>query len=133
MVYDLAAEKLMPIISELANDYEADREIERLIAAFGGVSQWQEVSRQLLAFGRQNLPEKVLNDLSNSFEGVMMLYKMMQNEQDGKLTSPEKLNQTLGLNKDDLHNMMRDPAYWRDKNPKLVNQVTQGFKDIYGQ
>ncbi|MBI2234339.1 MAG: hypothetical protein HYU57_05020, partial [Micavibrio aeruginosavorus] len=35
-VYDLAAERLVPMILEIAGEFRADREVERLAAAFGG-------------------------------------------------------------------------------------------------
>jgi hypothetical protein len=28
--------------------------------------------------------------------------------------------------------MMRDPKYWRDKDPSYVAKVTEGFKKMYG-
>ena len=35
-VYDLAADKMVPMIVQLAGDFQADREIEKLVAHFGG-------------------------------------------------------------------------------------------------
>jgi hypothetical protein len=32
----------------------------------------------------------------------------------------------------DLQAMMRDPRYWRRRDPAFVAQVTEGFKKIYG-
>ncbi len=29
--------------------------------------------------------------------------------------------------------MMRDPKYWRDKDPAFVAKVTEGFKSVYGE
>lgn len=31
----------------------------------------------------------------------------------------------------DLHSMMRDPKYWRDKDPATIAKVTKGFAEIY--
>jgi hypothetical protein len=33
----------------------------------------------------------------------------------------------------DLHSMMRDPRYWRDKDPSFIAKVTDGFQKIYGK
>ncbi len=77
-VYDAAAEKLVPIVLELSAEFQADREVERLVQEFGGMEKWQEVSRQLLAFGQKNLPADVLDSLSGSYEGVMSLFQMMK-------------------------------------------------------
>ncbi len=32
----------------------------------------------------------------------------------------------------DLQAMMRDPKYWRDKDPAYVAKVTDGFQRMYG-
>jgi hypothetical protein len=64
----------------LAAEFQADREIERLVKDFGGPEQWRETSRQLLSYGRKNLPPQVLEGLSGSYDGVMALYSMMKGE-----------------------------------------------------
>ena len=68
------------MIAAMAADYEADRELEKLVAHFGGEEKWREVSRQLLAFGQKSLPADVLLSLSSSHQGVMALYRMMKGE-----------------------------------------------------
>jgi hypothetical protein len=128
-VYDLAAEKMVPMVMEIAGDFQADREVEKLIEYFGGVEKWKEISRQLLAFGQKNLPADVLDSLSSSFEGVLALHNMMSGKepsmsQRGERAIPAELN--------DLNSMMRDPKYWRDKDPSFVAKVTEGFQKIYG-
>ena len=128
-VYDLAAEKMIPMLQELAKDMSADREVEKLIAHFGGPEKWKEVSRQLLAFGQRNLPADVLENLSGSYEGVLALYKMMQSDEPGlkkESSNPNAMDMT------ELQSMMRDPKYWRDKDPATVAKVTQGFEKAYG-
>ncbi|MBI2233980.1 MAG: hypothetical protein HYU57_03100, partial [Micavibrio aeruginosavorus] len=96
----------------------------------GGPEKWQEVSRQLLAYGRKNLPADVLENLSTSFEGVMMLHRMMKG--DGEAASP-RVESGTALNEGDLRSMMRDPRYWRHKDPGFVSKVTEGFRNLYGQ
>jgi len=129
-VYDLAAEKMVPMVKQIAGDFSADHEVEKLINHFGGADQWKEVSRQLLAFGNRNLPADVLENLSSSYEGVLALHKMMQSEE------PSMKKQTANPSKtgsEDLQSMMRDPKYWRDKDPAFVKKVTEGFQTIYGE
>ncbi len=127
-VYDAAADKLVPLILEMSAEFQADREVERLIQEFGGVEKWQEVSRQLLAFGQKNLPEDVLESLANSHEGVMTLFRMMK----GSEPSFGSKNAMSGsLDEAGLQSMMRDPKYWRDKDPSFVAKVTQGFEGLY--
>ncbi|HEY8962875.1 MAG TPA: hypothetical protein VIN59_00275 [Alphaproteobacteria bacterium] len=128
-VYDLASERLVPMILDIAAEFQADREVERLVAAFGGKEQWSEISRQLLAYGRKNLSPKVLDGLSGSYDGVMALYQMMKGETPAAL---ENTAAATGISEKDLHGMMRDPKYWRDKDPATIAKVTDGFKQLYG-
>lgn len=128
-VYNLAAERMMPMVAQIANDYQADREVEKLINHFGGVDKWKEVSRQLLAFGQKNLAPDVLDNLSSSYEGILGLYKMMKSEEPGLKRGG---NAVAAVDEKDLHSMMRDPKYWRDKDPSYVAKVTDGFKKLYG-
>ncbi len=130
-VYDLAAEKLIPMIMDLAGDFQADREVEKLIGHFGGRENWQEVSRQLLAFGQKSLPRDVLENLSSSFEGVLALYRMMKGEDPAMSRAETQASNSGGMN--ELKSMMRDPKYWREKDPSFVAKVTEGFKNMYGE
>ncbi len=128
-IYDLAAEKMVPMIVQMASDYEADREIEKLVNHFGGPEKWAEMSRQLLAFGQKQLPEDVLDTLASSFEGILALHNMMKGEEPGLETSKgESGPDGAEL---DLQSMMRDPRYWRDKDPSFIAKVTEGFQKLY--
>lgn len=130
-VYDLAAEKMVPMVKQIAGDFSADREVEKLVNHFGGADQWKEVSRQLLAFGQRNLPEDVLENLSSSFEGVLALHKMMQSEE--PTIKKEASSNPSSIGAEDIQSMMRDPKYWRDKDPAFVRKVTEGFKNLYAE
>jgi hypothetical protein len=130
MVYDAAASKLVPMILDLTSEFQADREMERLVSEFGGVEKWQEVSRQLLAYGQKNLAKDVLSGLAGSCDGVRALYRMMSSDQ-------PMLNKTngggdAGLGEDKLKSMMADPKYWKTKDPVHIAKVTSGFKNMYG-
>jgi len=129
-VYDLAAEVMVPMVVKMASDFEADREVEKLIEHFGGAEQWQMVARQLLAFGQKNLPADVLDTLSSSYDGVIALYGMMNNEEPSlAVKKGEVIDQNASL---DLQSMMRDPKYWREKDPSFIAKVTEGFQRMYG-
>ncbi|MCB1537782.1 MAG: hypothetical protein H6865_05295 [Rhodospirillales bacterium] len=128
-VYDLAAERLVPMVLDVAAEFQADREIERLVADFGGPEQWREVSRQLLAYGRKSLPPAVLEGLSASYDGVMALYRMMKGDAPGVM---DKAQSGAPASESDLHALMRDPKYWRDRDPTTIARVTEGFKQLYG-
>jgi len=129
-VYDLAAQKLVPALVELAQDYQAQRETDRLTDAFGGPEAWTEMSRQLLAYGQQNLPQPVLNNLSGTYEGVMALHNMMSGGQPAVPGGPAPATAPPG--EADVRAMMRDPRYWRQKDPAYIAKVTEGFQKIYG-
>ena len=128
-IYDLATEKMLPMVIEMAGDFQADREVEKLINHFGGPEQWKEISRQLLAFGQKNLPADVLDTLSSSHEGVVALHNMMKGEEPVVSSDGVKSDNSGEM---DLQSMMRDPKYWRDKDPSFVAKVTEGFQKLYG-
>ncbi len=131
IVYDLAAEKLVPLVFQVAADYNAEREVEKLVKQFGGEEKWREVSRQLLAFGQKALPADVLETLSSSYEGVMSLHRMMKGEEPELSHASEPQGAKSG--ELELQSMMRDPKYWRDQDPSFVAKVTEGFQKLYGK
>lgn len=129
-VYDLAADKFLPMMMEIAADYQADREVEKLVTHFGGTDAWREMSRQLLSFGRKALPADVLDNLASSYEGVLALHRMMKGEEPKlQQSQPSLYAKTEG----DVHAMMRDPKYWREKNPQFIAKVTDAFRDMYSK
>ncbi len=130
-VYNLAAEKMVPMVQGMAADFSADREVEKLINHFGGAQQWAEVSRQLLAFGQKNLPADVLDNLSSSFEGVIALERMMKGDEPSLQRNSS--NSASSVNDAELSSMMRDPRYWKQKDPAFIAKVTQGFQNLYGK
>jgi hypothetical protein len=130
VVYDLAAEKMVPLVVQMAADYRADREIEKLVEHFGGDEKWREVSRQLLSFGERALPADVLETLASSYEGVLALHRMMKGEEPGLSRNSAPVGNNEG--ELELQSMMRDPKYWRDQDPSFIQKVTEGFKKLYG-
>lgn len=129
LVYDLAAEVLVPLVGGDAAEREAQRDTERLAQAFGGETRWREASRQMLAWGKAHLKPELLQALSTTYEGVMALKQMMASGEPGVLgggaTQPPE-------DEDALRSLMRDPRYWRDRDPKLVNHVEEGFRRLFG-
>lgn len=130
-VYDLAAEKMVPLILEMAAEFQADRELDRLVNEFDGAEKWHEVSRQLLNFGKKNLPSDVLAGLSSSYAGVMALYRLMQNGK-GVALSVKAADNAAVMDEKGLQALMRSPKYWRDKDPGVMEKVRQGFEQMYG-
>lgn len=130
VVYDLAAEKMLPMMKELVHDFAAERELEKLVSHFGGQEQWRMVSKQLLSFGKKNLPSDVLENLASSYEGVLALHRMMKTEEPSLKRADTPVNHVQDA---DLQSMMRDPRYWKDKDPAYIAKVTEGFKQLYGE
>jgi hypothetical protein len=129
LVYELAADRLVPMMQGLLDDAEATRQVERLHRRFGGADGWRETSRQLRTWAAASLPADVLDTLSGSYEGVLALHQMMQ------VAEPDLLGQDeAGPAEPDegrLHDMMRDPRYWRDRDPDFIGRVTAGFRRLF--
>ena len=128
-VYDLAAEKVLPIIEDLASDYEADRQRASLIKEFGSEDKWNEISQQLYQWGKQNLSETLLDALSTTCEGVMALYHMMQTKE--PILAYQGPGEHEALSEAGLKKMMMDPKYWKEQDPELVAKVAKGFDRLY--
>lgn len=128
IVYELAGEHLSPMVEVAAADFEAERQEAKLVNYFGGKDRWQEAARQLRTWGKKRLHPDTMQALSCTHEGCLAMHKMMQDdapavfqgEADGEQVSLE------GLRK-----LMQDPRYWREKDPKVVEQVSAGFKRLY--
>ena len=129
MVYDLAAQKLLPLIVEAAAQYEADRQREKLAQHYGSADRFGQVAAQLKAWGSTNLPPAVFQALSSTAEGVLAMEQMMQRPEPtlGRdVTAPTPTTEA------ELRAMMRDPRYWRAREPAFVQRVTEGFRTLVG-
>ncbi len=128
LVYDLAREYIGPMVQQTAADFEAERQTERLQQHFGGAEAWTGISRQLQEWGKANMAPEALSALSTTYEGCLALHKMMQSQEPGLVRSngPAERDGT-----DELKAMMRDPRYWRDRDPAFIRQVTDGFSRLY--
>jgi hypothetical protein len=129
LVYDLAAERLLPMIAEAAAQFEADRQVEKLREHFGGEERFRRIAQQLSAWGRANLPDAVFEALSTTSEGVMALYRMMEK---GEPAVTRKADAAPATDEAGLREMMRDPRYWRTREPEFVKRVTDGFRRMVG-
>ncbi len=128
LVYDLAAERMLPAVQELAGNFEAERQLERLVEQFGGEDKWREVAAALGAWGRKNLPAEVFEALSTTYEGVLAMHRMMANGEPGLGASGAPVPD---VNEDDLKRLMADPKYWRERDPRTIAKVQDGFKRLF--
>lgn len=130
LVYDLAAERLLPMLDEAFGEVEAQRHVERLERHFGGADAWRQTARQIKSWAAAHLANDVSAALCSSYEGVLALHQMM------RASEPELLGggqePAADLTEDGLAEMMRDPRYWRRRDPDFVARVTAGFKKLYG-
>ncbi|NQV46540.1 MAG: hypothetical protein HQ504_02035 [Rhodospirillaceae bacterium] len=127
-VYELAHEKMQPMLTELATNLESEAQNRRLASHFGGKEKWQTVSRQLSTWGRANLSDDVFDALSGTYEGVISIHRMMESREPG---ISKNATQVDGLTEKALKELMNDPRYWRDRDPATVEKVRQGFKALF--
>lgn len=130
LVYDLAAERLLPLIAEAAAEFEAGRQVEKLRAHFGGEERFRRIAAQVSAWGRANLAEPVFTALASTADGVMALHRMMEGREPS-LSRDAKAE--AGPDEAELRRMMRDPRYWRTREPDFVRRVTEGFRRLVGE
>ncbi len=128
LVYDLAAHVLTPVMSVAGTSHDDDVEEGRLVSHFGGRERWVEMSRQLRTWGKRHLPADVYDTLSSSYEGVLSLHRLMHADE------PSVLRGSGGTETTDeasLRRMIRDPRYWRDRDPSVIRRVSEGFNRLY--
>lgn len=128
LVYDLAAERMIPAVRNLAGEFEAERQFETLCSDFGGEEKFQEIAKSIAAWGKQNLPPEVFEALSATCEGVHAMHRMMGSGEPG-LIGEGTASGAAG--EEELKRLMADPRYWRDKDPAVVRQVSAGFKRLF--
>ena len=130
-VYDIAADFIIPQIEAMTEQLSADKELKALEDEFGGAERFNEIARQLSAWGEKNLDSKTFNTLATTKDGIMTLYRMMQEKQEAPvMAGKSQLNA-----KDDemtLRRLMQDPKYWKEQDPELVQRVERGFRRLYG-
>lgn len=128
LVYDLANERVIPVLDQLTVNYEAQKQIEKLVSYFGGQEKFNEISRQISAWAKNNVRPEIYEALGSTYEGVIALYKMMSSNEPllGREGGVEE-----EINEASLRKMMEDPRYWRDKDSNYVNKITKGFERLY--
>jgi hypothetical protein len=129
LVYDLAADHMLPLVDELLNEFGLARDSERLASRFGGTEAWRALANQIKTWGRANLSDEVFSTLSASYDGVLAMHQMMQAPEPAVLRDGEGVQ--AAPDETTLSQMMRDPRYWRDRDPDVIAKVTEGFRRLY--
>jgi hypothetical protein len=129
LVYDLAADHLLPLVDELLDEFGSARDSERLANRFGGTEAWRALAGQIKTWGRANLSDEVFQTLSASYDGVLAMHQMMQAREPAVLRDGD--GTPAAPDENTLSQMMRDPRYWRDRDPDIIAKVTEGFRRLY--
>ncbi len=85
----------------------------------------------ILMIGKNKKPEDLLESLSSSYDGVLVLERMMKSNEPGLKIRGAGQSAAGASDERELQSMMRDPKYWRDKDPSFVAKVTEGFERLY--
>lgn len=128
LVYDLASERLVPMMQRMTTDADDTQQLERVIKHFGSPENFAAVRQQLRAWGQANLSPEVFNTLASSAEGVIAIHTMMQSDEPGL---GGVTGQAMGSGEGDLKRIMADPRYWRERDPTFVSRVREGFRQLY--
>lgn len=130
LVYDLAHEALEPLVFEIFSMLNAHNQIDRLSEKFGGEDRWQETARQLETWGTRKFGRQAMEVMGSSYDGVMSLYDMMS-KAEGEPSMGDFSDDFTVQSEEDVRKMMRDPKYWRDRDPATVERVRAGFRRLY--
>lgn len=130
LVYELAAERLLPVIQDALGEIKAQQQADRLRQHFGGTEVWGHTARQLRSWGAAHLDPAVLETLASSYEGILALHQMMQASEPELMVG--EAEPAVELDEAALAELMRDPRYWRQRDPEFIARVTAGFKRLYG-
>lgn len=129
VVYDLGVEQLAPAVMGLAADAEGERQINKLENHFGGRERWFETARQINAWGSANLAIETFDTLSSTYDGVIAMHQMMG------ANEPQVIGRAgsapTGTSESELRQLMKDPRYWRERDPGVVAQVRGGYEKLY--
>jgi hypothetical protein len=128
LVYDLAAERVVPAIAGMAAEYEKKMAQGRLEAHFGGPERFAAIARQVKAWGQRHLPPALFETLAATPDGIAALHHMMRAGEPRFLAGDAP---AAGPTQDELDTLVRDPRYWRDHQPDLVKRVEEGFRRLY--
>jgi len=130
VVYDLATDKILPLMEEMVQDIATDRELQGLEQEFGGPEQFNTIARQISAWAEKNVDPATFEALAKSKNGIMTLYRMMQGNLEAPLIQGRGQVTTVD-DEETLKKLMQNPKYWRDQDPELLKRVEAGFKRLY--
>ncbi len=123
--------QLVPhLASEMVDHFKQDNHLKRLEQHFGDPKRWQVIRSQLKKWGKANLDPKTYNALASSFDGILSMHKLMTGESENNTIKTGNSEDSI-LSEDQLLQMMKDPKYWKTKDPQFIAKVKAGFQKIY--
>ena len=128
LVYDLANERVVPLLNDVTRDYEERASYEKLYNHFGSEERFNIISRQVSDWAKQNVDPSIYDALAKTSDGVIALYNMMSTNEPS-ISKDRELEENLSLEK--LKELMKDPRYWRDHDKAYVEKITKGFQKLY--
>lgn len=128
LVYDLAVERMVPMVAQYADQSRSEQQLERLIEEFGGQARWNSLASQISGWGRANLSPEVYAALASSPDGIRAMRKLMES---GEPTLSGRGGAPAPASEAELRVLMKDKRYWKDRDPELVRVVTEGFERLY--
>lgn len=131
LVYDLACDHVAPRLHALAGEVRYRGERDKLVRRYGSEARFAEMARSLDAWGRRNLPPQVFAALASTSEGVAALEAMMRNGDPALHGAGVPGDDSEMLSEDQLVGLMRDPRYWKKRDPEILARVTEGFRRLY--
>ena len=127
-IYKIANEYLTPVLSDLFSMEKETNAMLELKNFFGGTEKMNDALHAINTFGEKFLPHDAFDALCSTPQGIQGIYKMMQSMEPNVETQK---NENENITDSDLRRMMRDPKYWRDKDPEYVRKIENGFKKLY--
>ncbi|MCL2629513.1 MAG: hypothetical protein FWD33_02370 [Alphaproteobacteria bacterium] len=124
----LADSLMKPIVSGLMDANGESSELAQLEKFFGGPDKLAPALQEIEAFGAKYLPEDAFETLCSTHQGIVSLYKMMKSHEPDISTNK---NSSQNLSESELKIMMRDPKYWRDRDPEFIRSIDTGFKKLF--
>lgn len=129
LVYQLASDRLNPLMAEMQSEIAATEQRVRLEQHFGGADRYRQVASDLMQWGESRLGAEALETIASSYDGVLALHQMMATSE------PEMVgtsgNAPSAMNEEQLNQMVADPRYWRDRDQAFIARVTEGYSKLY--
>jgi hypothetical protein len=127
-LYEMAEEFLSPVLSEIFQTGFESSALAELRKFFGSEDKMLDALKEINAFGEKFLPADAFESLCATPQGIQGVYRMMQSMEPHVKTGGDA---SVNLSDLELRRMMRDPKYWRDRDPEYVRKIESGFKKLY--